>query len=555
VALAALAVAYGAALAAASSVAGKEWLRSRAETALRARLGEVSIGDRTAVDGLFRVSLGPIERPAAGAIPLVRIERARVRPSLSALLSGRVEPASVLLQGVRVEGLAVAGRTTAVGPFDVVLRTAREGEGRRLRADVAFARGGSATLDATRGSGGWRARIRASAIGIGAPASTVSGGELSFDVEAEASADLSRAGAHVRAAIDGLVLTGERISERPLGPLRATAAGTIEWDRLDRRIALRDGSATLPGNIDLAVSGDVRLVPGTPFSAVVRANGVDHASLVAALPDGLAPPPSAPRPAGTFDARLDVAGPARSPAEWSVSASIDLSRMRALARRGPQSPLATPFSHHPFGAEPSVPPILVGPGNPDFVPIAELPEHVVRAVTTAEDAGFFAHAGFDFEELRNAFAQGAEAGHLVRGGSTISQQLAKNLFLGPERTLARKVREAVVAIGLEASVPKRRLLEIYLNVAEWGPGVWGIGPAARVWLGKDARALTPKEAAFLASVIPSPVRYHSLLADGAASAAFEERVRRILLGMTQNGALTDDQLLDALDQPLRPAGG
>jgi membrane peptidoglycan carboxypeptidase len=193
---------------------------------------------------------------------------------------------------------------------------------------------------------------------------------------------------------------------------------------------------------------------------------------------------------------------------------------------------------------------VIGPPSPDIVPIAELPEHVLRAVTSSEDAGFFAHPGFDFDELRNAAVQGAERGRVVRGGSTITQQVAKNLFLDGERTFARKVREAAIEIGLEATLPKRRILEIYLNVAEWGPGVWGIGPAARHWFGKDARALTPKEAAFLASVIPSPLRSQAMLERGAPTEARELRVRDILFHMAEQGALSEDRLVDALIEPV-----
>jgi membrane peptidoglycan carboxypeptidase len=280
---------------------------------------------------------------------------------------------------------------------------------------------------------------------------------------------------------------------------------------------------------------------------------VDYAAAVAALPPGFAPPPAAPRPPGSLDARLDVAGPLATPASWAVAARLDLARMRAAARRSP-APLRAPFLHRPDPEDPDRT-MVVGPASPDFVPIGELPEHVVRAVTTSEDAGFFGHAGFDFEELRNALAEGAEAGRVIRGGSTITQQLAKNLFLTPERTLARKVREATIAIGLEAALPKHRLLEIYLNVAEWGPGLWGIGPAARHWFGKDARELSPKEAAFLASIIPSPVRYHVMFARGFASEAWEARVNDLLFRMTEQGALTDDELVEGLAAPLFFAGG
>lgn len=553
--LGALALAHAAALAAAATPAGQSWLRARAERALRDRLGEVAIGDRVSVDPLLRVSLGPVEREPSGPLPAVRIERVRVRPSLLALLGGRLEPASVRLLGLRAEGLSLAGRPIDPGPADVDLHLSRSGEERRIRAEVSLARGGRASLDARRDGEGWRLRARASGVALGGPESTVRRGTLSLEAEGAAAGDLSRADGRVRATLDGVVFAGERIAEHPLGPLRAEAEGTVEWIAASRHVGLRGATATLPGDLSLSASGDAWLAPGLPFSLSIRAEGVDLSALAAALPEGLAPPARAPRPAGTFDARLDVSGPLRAPASWALASTLDLSRMRALARRSPPAPLAASFPHHPFGAEADVPPFAVGPANPDFVPVDELPEHVVRAVTTAEDAGFFAHAGFDFEELRNAIAQGAEAGRLVRGGSTISQQLAKNLWLGPERTLARKVREALATVALEASLPKRRILEIYLNVAEWGPGVWGIGPAARAWLGKDARDLTPKEAAFLASVIPSPIRFHELLARGGGAEAFEERVRTILLGMTQNGTLTEDELLRALDQPLLPAGG
>jgi monofunctional biosynthetic peptidoglycan transglycosylase len=281
---------------------------------------------------------------------------------------------------------------------------------------------------------------------------------------------------------------------------------------------------------------------------------VDYAGLVAGLPAALAPPPAAPRPEGAFAARLGLSGPLATPAAWTVDAALDLSALRAAARRGPPPPLAAPFVHHPDPADPRRE-LRVGPENPEFVPLADLPEHVVRAVTTSEDAGFFGHSGFDFEELRNALAEGAEAGRVVRGGSTITQQLAKNLFLSPERTLARKVREAVITIGLEASLPKRRLLEIYLNVAEWGPGLWGIGPAARHWFGKDARELTAKEAAFLASIIPSPIRYHAMYERGFPSDRWEARVNDLLFKMTEQGALSDDQLLEGLEAPLQFTGG
>ncbi|MGB8931047.1 MAG: biosynthetic peptidoglycan transglycosylase, partial [Anaeromyxobacteraceae bacterium] len=230
--------------------------------------------------------------------------------------------------------------------------------------------------------------------------------------------------------------------------------------------------------------------------------------------------------------------------------ALDLAPLRAAARRAPAVPLRSPFTWRPEVETGHAPAIRIGPENPSFVPLATLPEHVVRAVTASEDAGFWGHSGFDFEELRNAFAQGQEAGRVVRGASTITQQLAKNLYLSREKTLVRKAREAMVAIGLEAAVPKARLLEIYLNIAEWGPGIWGIGPAARHYFGKPATELSIREAAFLASIIPNPVRYHYYFTRGALDEAWTERLRILLLHMAEAGTIDEDQLLEALAAPL-----
>jgi membrane peptidoglycan carboxypeptidase len=180
---------------------------------------------------------------------------------------------------------------------------------------------------------------------------------------------------------------------------------------------------------------------------------------------------------------------------------------------------------------------------------------VVRAVTTAEDAGFFGHQGFDFAELLDALAAGAQAGRVVRGGSTISQQLAKNLYLSRDRTLVRKAREALVTVGLEASLPKARLLELYLNLIEWGPGLHGIGPAARAYFGVDARKLTPRQACFLAAIIPSPVRSHGLVAAGLGERAYRTRVEDLLQRLNGFGVLSDTALEQALADRLHFAFG
>ena len=141
-----------------------------------------------------------------------------------------------------------------------------------------------------------------------------------------------------------------------------------------------------------------------------------------------------------------------------------------------------------------------------WVPLDRISPRLVQAVILSEDAKFFGHEGFDWVAIRDAAEQGIERGRFTRGASTITQQLAKNLWLGTERSLSRKAREAMLAVKLERQLPKRRILALYLNVVEWREGVFGAEAASRAWFGKSARDLTTAEAALLASMLPAPRR-------------------------------------------------
>jgi monofunctional biosynthetic peptidoglycan transglycosylase len=130
-----------------------------------------------------------------------------------------------------------------------------------------------------------------------------------------------------------------------------------------------------------------------------------------------------------------------------------------------------------------------------------------RAVIVAEDAAFFSHEGVDFDELEKSFQDSWNKGKRMRGGSTITQQLAKNLYLSPSRNPLRKIEELMIARRLEAELSKRRILELYLNVIEWGDGIWGAEAAARAYFQKPASALGADEAALLAASIINPRRF------------------------------------------------
>ena len=139
-----------------------------------------------------------------------------------------------------------------------------------------------------------------------------------------------------------------------------------------------------------------------------------------------------------------------------------------------------------------------------WVPISRMSRHLVHAVLSSEDQKFFGHEGVDWEAIEKAAQEDRKKGRLSRGGSTITQQLAKNLYFTTHKSLVRKVRELIVARWLEDDLSKRRILELYLNVIEWGDGVYGAQAAAQRYYGKPASALDASEAAGLAGMVPNP---------------------------------------------------
>jgi monofunctional biosynthetic peptidoglycan transglycosylase len=146
-----------------------------------------------------------------------------------------------------------------------------------------------------------------------------------------------------------------------------------------------------------------------------------------------------------------------------------------------------------------------------------------RAVIVAEDVGFFSHRGFALDEMQNALEDALRDRELPRGASTITQQLAKNLWLSKSRTPGRKAKEALLTWQLEHALSKRRILELYLNVAEFGPGLYGVGAASQRYFGKAPAEADEHEAAQLAAALPNPASWHP----GVASPAYQRRVATI----------------------------
>jgi monofunctional biosynthetic peptidoglycan transglycosylase len=158
-----------------------------------------------------------------------------------------------------------------------------------------------------------------------------------------------------------------------------------------------------------------------------------------------------------------------------------------------------------------------------WVPYSRISEELKRAIITAEDQKFVEHDGFDWEGIQRALEKNQRRGRVVAGGSTITQQLAKNLFLSGERTLLRKGQEAILATMLEATMSKRRIFEIYLNVVEWGENVFGAEAASRHYFGVGAAELGPAQAARLAAMLPRP-RYYDRNRESSYLAGYTDSI-------------------------------
>jgi penicillin-binding protein 1A len=182
-----------------------------------------------------------------------------------------------------------------------------------------------------------------------------------------------------------------------------------------------------------------------------------------------------------------------------------------------------------------------------WVPINDLPDIVIKAVVTAEDDTFFEHHGMNYRATWDALVLDVQKHRFARGGSTITQQMIKNVLLSKEKTISRKVREYVLAARAEEILTKRQILEIYLNEVEWGDNLYGIEAASRYYLDKHATELTIGEAALLAGMLPNPRYYNPVKRPDKARA----RQKRVLFNLQQAKLISQDDYAAALATPLQ----
>lgn len=177
----------------------------------------------------------------------------------------------------------------------------------------------------------------------------------------------------------------------------------------------------------------------------------------------------------------------------------------------------------------------------NWVPISHVSRVAQWAILISEDAAFYSHPGYDGKQIKEAVQESIESGKLKRGASTITQQVVKNVYLSQEKSLIRKARELWLATKVEKVLGKKRILEIYLNIAEWGEGIFGIGQASRHYFQKSPSELTAKEGAFLAMLLPSPKKYSISFRKKELTRYARKTVRSILSKLVAANVLTSEQ--------------
>lgn len=360
------------------------------------------------------------------------------------------------------------------------------------------------------------------------------GGLLDVDlVLVSAAADLDRpllAGptlAWVDLTLSGGFVEHGKISEAPLTGIAGRARALVRWLPAEGHLELLDGAARA-GAVTARFSASVADLPEDPvIEGRVALDEVDCQKALDAVPRALLGPYDRLTMEGRFAPSLTWSLPVHRPQEMDFKVQGLLLQCAVTALNG--RPEARPPVKLPGGKRAATARLLddvewlnrpfvmrvtegvsegavveVGPGLSSYVPLGELPRYVGAAAYLSEEVAFYEGTSINLGLIRRGLRLNLEHGRYVYGGSTVTQQLVKNLFLTRDKTLARKFREGLIAARVTDQVSKDRILELYLNCIEFGPDIYGIGPAARYYFGKDARALTPREAVFLAMLKPAP---------------------------------------------------
>jgi hypothetical protein len=324
------------------------------------------------------------------------------------------------------------------------------------------------------------------------------------------------------------------------------AENTIEIPDVHGTLAGAELSGSIALHMDDDPSVDLALgVRQLEFGRMLGAAGL-------AMPESLGVPAGGSHDLGSATIEVRVRGRAAEPAALEVTQKINFSPPRPM----PQaiSRLRGDFVYRSDDGPGPHRRVDVSPSSPDFIALQDVPPLFVRTLLLAEDAGFYGHRGIDLRELPSALLTNWSRGGAARGASTITQQLAKNLFLSRDKEVGRKLQELAITFLLESALGKDRILEIYLNIIEWGPNLRGLRPAARHYFDCEPQALTPAQMAFLVSIIPGPIKYQRSFARGTPGPGLRLLIDNLLAKLRSVDAIGEEEYQRALSELIVVAG-
>lgn len=285
----------------------------------------------------------------------------------------------------------------------------------------------------------------------------------------------------------------------------------------------------------------------TVYSFSARTEKATATQFINALPDGLFSHIRGMEAEGTFSYRVDFVYNKTKPNDMVFESTLERDNFK-ITRFGEAnlSKLNEEFVHYPYENGRKTRPILVGPSNPNFTPLDQISPYLRYCVLTTEDPSFMYHRGFVTEAFRQSIAKNIRTMKFKRGASTISMQLIKNVFLTREKTMARKLEEILLVYILENNhlVSKNRMFEVYLNIIEWGPNVYGIGEASKYYFKKKPIDLTLSECLYLATIIPRPKGFMwRFNKDGSAKDYLEKTYRYLANKMIFRQLITEQDTI------------
>lgn len=274
-------------------------------------------------------------------------------------------------------------------------------------------------------------------------------------------------------------------------------------------------------------------------------------ALLESAPRGLLPLVRSARMTGTFGATSRVEFDTRSIDKLVLDYQIDdRCRISEVPPDLARERFTSSFTYRTYHPDATPSETTTGPGTPAWTDLDDISPYMIAAVLTTEDGAFYRHHGFNHNAIKSSVAANLKARRFVRGASTITMQLTKNLFLSREKTLSRKIEEVILTDYLEQAFRKDDMMELYLNVIEFGPDIYGVTRAAEYYFGRKPEELNLSECFFLASIMPSPVRYGRLRDKGEVSEGWMRHLHTLIEIAAKNGKVSAAEAAEGLDQPI-----